>query len=143
MPISPLLPWVLDTHIWIRLLDGDPALDRPAFLKGIAERSAPGNLVLADISLWETSMLVAKGRLKLSLPVRDWLDHACRMPGLELVAINAAIAAESCSLPGSFHGDPADRLIVATARVMGCALVTFEQAILEWASDGWLHAIVP
>lgn len=130
--------WVLDTHIWIRILSGDPALDIPAFRKKLERQAAAGNLLLAAISLWECAMLVAKGRLKLNRDLEGWMAEAVMMPGLSLVPLDAAIAVESCFLPGSFHGDPADRQIVATARRRNACLVTLDREILAYAGEGWL-----
>jgi PIN domain nuclease of toxin-antitoxin system len=136
-------PWLLDTHIWIRLVNGDPVLNLPAFLSGIRQREAGGQLLLAAISLWETAMLVSKGRLSLTLPVRDWLEKATRMPGLSVLQLDPEIAADSCFLPGSFHGDPADRLIAASARCHDATLITFDQALLDYGKAGWLRAQAP
>jgi PIN domain nuclease of toxin-antitoxin system len=142
MPREPE-PWVLDTHIWIRLLNGDPAFDIPGFQAGIRERSESNSLHIASISLWETAMLSAKGRLKLIMPVVEWLDAALSFPGLSVVSIDAKIAADSSFLPGSFHGDPADRLITATARRLGAALITQDRAILEYGKEGWVQVLDP
>ena len=135
--------WLLDTHIWIRLLNGDPLLQSAVFLNGIREREQQGKIRIAAISLWETAMLVSKGRLSLSMPVREWLEKAVTMPGLSVLQLTAEIAADSCFLPGDFHGDPADRLITASARVHSATLVTFDQAILTYAAEGWVKAANP
>jgi PIN domain nuclease of toxin-antitoxin system len=135
--------WLLDTHIWIRLANGDPALNIPAFLSGIRQREADGGLLLAAISLWETAMLVSKGRLTLTMPVLEWLEKALRMPGLTLVQLDAEIAADSCFLPEGFHGDPADRLIAASSRRRDATLITFDQPLLDYGKEGWLRAKAP
>ncbi|MBU0936818.1 MAG: type II toxin-antitoxin system VapC family toxin [Spirochaetes bacterium] len=135
--------WLLDTHIWIRVLNGDAALNRPAFLASLAKHSAGNTLRLADISLWEAAMLTAKGRLKLDWPLVRWLEKAAGIPGLAVVPITPCIAADSATLPGSFHGDPADRLIVATARSINACLITLDAAILDYAAEGWLKAESP
>ena len=135
--------WLLDTHIWIRLANGDPALNLPAFLAGIRKREADGRLLLAAISLWETAMLVSKGRLTLTMPVLDWLEKALRMPGLNVVQLDAGISADSCFLPDGFHGDPADRLIAASSRRRDATLITFDQALLDYGKEGWLRAKAP
>ena len=135
--------WVLDTHVWIRLLAGDPEFQRTAFLAALEDRSKAGALRLAPISLWETAMLVSKGRLRLDLPVQAWLLKAMTMPGLELVPLGPEIAADSCFLPGDFHGDPADRLIVATTRRVGGTLITCDRAILDYGALGWVAVMDP
>ncbi|HPH03401.1 MAG TPA: type II toxin-antitoxin system VapC family toxin [Spirochaetota bacterium] len=135
--------WLLDTHIWIRILNGDEALRLPLFQKQLQKHALAGNLRIAAISLWETAMLVAKDRLKLTTEAETWLSTAVTMPGLSVIPIDPAIAVESCSLPGDFHGDPADRLIVASARLIDATLITLDRQILDWAKSGWLRAVAP
>ncbi len=135
--------WVLDTHIWIRLLNGDPVLNRPRFLEALNDVSRGQGLRIAAISLWETAKLAAKGRLKLTSPERDWLEAAQKMPGLAVVALSAEIATDSCFLPGTFHGDPADRLITATARCTGAWVITLDEAILDYGNAAWVRARSP
>lgn len=86
-------------------------------------------------------MLVAKGRLHLNLEVGIWLDRALSLPGVDLLPIEPAIAVDSVRLPGVFHADPADRLIVATARHWPATLMTADRAILQYADAGHLEAI--
>jgi PIN domain nuclease of toxin-antitoxin system len=74
-------------------------------------------------------MLVDRGRLALTLPLADWLELAAHPKSVDVVAISPAIAAEVAALPPSFHRDPADRLIVATCRVLGAAIVTHDRLI--------------
>ena len=95
-------------------LDGLPADDRP---------------LLCDISLWEVAMLVALGRLDLAEPLDSWLDAAADARTVRILPITPAIAGEVARLPATFHRDPADRLIVASCRVMQRALVTRDRAI--------------
>ena len=138
-----LEPWLLDTHIWIRLLNGDKELNKEPFLRGIDLRSQRSLLRIASISLWETAMLAAKGRITLSMPVEDWLKKARAMPGLSVVSISPEIAADSCFLPGAFHGDPADRLITASCRVTGARLITLDKTLLDYGRAGWVKALSP
>ena len=135
--------WVLDTHIWVRVLAQDVELSRPSFLRALAEVQQAQGLRLAAISLWETAMLVSKGRLKLEKPVLEWMQAALSVPGLELVPLGPEIAADSSFLPGEFHGDPADRQLVATARHLGAQLVTFDGAILAYGAQGWVSVVDP
>jgi PIN domain nuclease of toxin-antitoxin system len=81
-------------------------------------------------------MLVAKQRLVVSLPCQDWVRQALQVPGLSLVPLTPEIAVQASFLPGEFHGDPADRIIVATARATGAVIVTADQRILDYARDG-------
>jgi PIN domain nuclease of toxin-antitoxin system len=136
-------PWVLDTHIWIRVLHGDTALALPAFQERLAAQSAVGNLLLSAISLWETAMLVAKGRLALNRDLDGWLSAAVAMPGLVIVPLDVPIVIDSATLPGDCHGDPADRLITATARCRNARLITLDRRILDYAGQGWVRAVSP
>jgi len=135
--------WVLDTHVWIRLLSGDREFNIPRFLSELDAKADQGGLRLAAVSIWEAAMLAAKGRLKLAAPVEEWITRALAMPGLALVPLSPRVAVDSSFLPGQFHGDPADRQIVATARDCGGLLITLDQAILDYSRDGWVHARSP
>ena len=121
---------VLDTHAWIWWVDGDERLT-------LAQRDAiaaeEANLIgVSAISCWEVAKLVELGRVALSCSLEEWLDQALSYPGVQLIALTPEIATESTRLPGDFHRDPADQIIVATARVYGCSLVTSDEKILKY-----------
>jgi PIN domain nuclease of toxin-antitoxin system len=128
---------ILDTHIWIWWVAGKTQLP-PLYLNFIEAQSADG-LGICAISCWEVAKLVERDRLKLSIPVSDWISVAL-MPPCQLVPLSPAIAIESTQLPGSFHRDPADQMIVATARHLNCTLVTMDQLILAYPH---VRTIVP
>ena len=86
---------------------------------------------LADISLWETALLVSKGRLVLEDELEDWLKIAASAAVVRMCPITPTIASEISRLPASFHQDPADRLIVATARVHHIPLATMDRKIIS------------
>ena len=130
---------VLDTHALVWLLGGDRRLG-PRSRELIARAAEQGDVSFSAISAWEIAMLVAKGRLELDRDVLDWLEAAARLPGLGVTPLSTAIAVGSTRLPGELHGDPADRLIVATARHLGAALVTADRALLGYAASGHLEA---
>ena len=90
-------------------------------------------LLVSDISIWEVATLHSSGRIRLSLPLREWLDKAVAPPLGRRHGISPAIAAELARLPDSFHRDPADRILVATARVLGATLLTQDPRIVEAA----------
>jgi len=115
---------VLDTHIWIWWVHGDPQLP-PTYLTYI-QTHEPQTIGISAISCWEVAKLVEYNRLTLPLPVGDWLDQALIYPGVRLLELTPRIAVESTQLPGIFHRDPADQIIVATARVYNCPLVTLD-----------------
>jgi PIN domain nuclease of toxin-antitoxin system len=77
-------------------------------------------------------MLIAQGRLSVAITAEKWLDAALGIEGVELLPLTPKIAVESISLPGDFHKDPADRIIVATARIHGISLVTEDRAIRSY-----------
>ena len=86
-------------------------------------------------------MLVAKGRLLLGMDANSWMDQVTALPGIEIAPLSGRIAVESVSLPGSFHADPADRMIVATARCHKLPLMTADEAILAYSATGYLSTI--
>jgi PIN domain nuclease of toxin-antitoxin system len=77
-------------------------------------------------------MLVSKGRLKLDIPVGDWFENVIADSGIEILPLTPRITADAFALPGTFHGEPADKLIVATARDRDCVLLTVDSKILKY-----------
>ncbi|MNL55776.1 Ribonuclease VapC22 [compost metagenome] len=86
-------------------------------------------------------MLEAKGRVRFSSPCLDWIKTSAGLLRLEVLPISPEIAVESTRLPGGFHGDPADRLIVSTTRVENCVLLTQDELIREYARNGLVRVI--
>ena len=122
---------LLDTHIWVWWVDGSPQLG-PAQRKLVEAQETTG-LAVSVISCWEVAKLVEWNRLELRRPVAEWIEQALAYPGVRLLYLTPRIAVESCQLPGSFHRDPADQIIVATARIRGCPLLTADARILQYA----------
>jgi PIN domain nuclease of toxin-antitoxin system len=131
---------LLDTHALIWLIEGDDQLGDKAVHLIDRERAEDGAMIAA-ISLWETAMLIDKDRVSLSRSLPQWFDLVLSSPGFHLVPISPLIGADAGTLPGSIHGDPADRLIIATARALGCAVATVDQRILDYAASGQVRAI--
>lgn len=123
-------PLLLDTHaaIWSAL-----GTVTPSARKAIDAAAGRGELLLSPISAWEIGMLVAKGRLELAMPVETYVDTLYALPGVVTAALTPKIAAAAASLPGEPHGDPADRLLIATAAAFGATLVTRDERILHYA----------
>lgn len=88
--------------------------------------------MLSVISVWEVALLDAKGRITLSMDCAAWVRQALATPGLTLAPLTPEIAIQSTRLPGILHGDPADRLIVATARAHGAVLMTKDRKLLAY-----------
>lgn len=101
------------------------ARDRNA-LDDLPSGSRPG---LCDISLWEVALLAQLGRLRLDDDLEDWLRIAASPATVEVLPITTDVVAEMNRLPATFHQDPADRLIVATARAAGLPLATHDARI--------------
>lgn len=121
---------VLDTHIWVWWVQGDRALSRR--VGTLIERTERRGLVVSVISCWEVALLAARGRLELPVPLGQWMTTALAYPGVQLAMLTPEIAIDAATLPGTFHRDPADRLLAATARALDCPLVTSDAAILAY-----------
>lgn len=121
---------VLDTHIWIWLVTKDVRLTSP--IKAIIEDHIDTGLGLSVISCWEVAKLAERGRISFSIPLSEWMMQALAYPGIHVLALTPEIAIESTELPGNFHRDPADQIIVATARVHHLNLLTIDEKILEY-----------
>lgn len=119
---------VLDTHSWVWWATGSDELSRAARTRTEAA-VREDELLVSSISVWEVAMLVARGRLQLAIAVDAWVGQAERIPGLRFVPVTNAIALRSMQLPGRFHKDPADRIIVATALSHGAIVVTRDDRI--------------
>lgn len=119
---------LLDTHAWIWWLDRDRRLGRST-IEALDRLPADSRPWLSDISLWEVATLVERGRLSFSVPLEDWLDAAVHPRTVRVAPISAAVASAITALPATFHRDPADRVIVATCRVLGAPLVTKDRLI--------------
>ena len=121
---------VLDTHILLWWFNATSRLSaqQEAVLGSVAEEEP---LWVSDITLWEVATLNSLGRIKLHLPLREWLEQATAPPLVQRMSITPAVAAEVAALPDSFHRDPADRIIVASARVLGATLLTQDERIIK------------
>ena len=120
---------ILDTHIWIWWVDNNSRLTQP-YREWIQNYQFQG-LGISMISCWEVAKLVEVGRLTLSISVEEWLQGALAYPGVQLLDLTIPIIVESTRLTG-FHRDPADQIIVATARIYGYPLLTADAKILAY-----------
>ena len=119
---------LLDTHVWIWWMLGDPSLPR-AEREALDTLPADSRPVISAISLWEVATLVDLDRIKLDRPLEEWLGIAASPATVRIQPITTEIVAEMNRLPASFHRDPADRLIVATARSLKLPLATKDRKI--------------
>lgn len=132
---------LLDTHVWLWYAEGMTERLRPASIRKLDEARKRDGLIVSAISVWEIGMHAARGRIQLAIPLRDWVERALAESGISLVPLDAAVAAESTLLPGDPQGDPADRFLIATARVHGVALATRDEQILDYAKSGLLRVV--
>jgi len=121
---------ILGTHMWVWWVHRDEHLTIPQ--TAIIEANETDMIEVSAISVWEIAKLDEYNRLALPCPVPDWFEEALRNPGIRLVELTPEFAIESCKLPGDFHRDPADQIIVATARMYDCPLVTSDSRIQKY-----------
>ncbi|HET6764908.1 MAG TPA: type II toxin-antitoxin system VapC family toxin [Longimicrobiaceae bacterium] len=141
MPELRIPPLLLDTHIWIWAMDGRGGEMSAAALEAVHAASARGGLLVSAISAWEVAMLQAKGRLRLGMDTAEWVRRALAAPGVRVAELTPQVAVDSAELPGEVHGDPADRILMATARQTGATLVTRDGRILDYARSGYLAVL--
>lgn len=122
---------LLDTHVLVWWLSGQDDLLSASARQAI-ERERSGEMLVSSISAWEIAMLVARDRLVLSMDVAEWLRNAGEIESLTFMPVDNEIAVRSTELPGVFHKDPADRIIVATSRKFGASLVTADRKLLDY-----------
>lgn len=141
MPHNDHAPLVLDTHVWIWLFEGHKQLAKQSLRNTLDQAALDGRIFIPSIALWELAMLEAKGRVTLAMELHDWIDKALSFPGHQLAPMTPGIAVDSTRLPGAFHGDPADRIIAATARALNARLVTADKAIIRYARSKHLQVL--
>lgn len=138
MPSSPEV--LLDTHVWVWMLEGLADRIGARVRRLVSRASREGRLRVSPISAWEIGMLVSKDRLSFGEPCDQWVQRATSAPGLSVAELTPEIAVESSFLPGTFHGDPADRMLIATARTRAATLLTADERILAYGRQGYVRA---
>lgn len=133
-------PLIIDTHIFLWLMEGNPELS-PKEIKCIQQFSKNDAILVSAISIWEIACLQKMGRITLKQPTENWVEEALQSPAIALAPLTPAILCESVALPGDFHKDPADRMIVATTRIMKATLLTRDKKILEYADNGFINCV--
>jgi PIN domain nuclease of toxin-antitoxin system len=132
---------LLDTHIWIWYVENETRHFSKRIVPLVEGGVRRGDIVISAISVWEIAQLEVARRLELSLEVRAWVGRALAFPGVRLKGLSPSIAIESTRLPGDVHRDPADRILIATARQLGAALVTCDERILGYAKKGHVRVV--
>lgn len=128
---------LLDTHSLIWVAEKNPRLGPDA--KRIEAES--DQVYVSAITAWELGLLVGRGKLTLNMPIELWLQTSAQNGRTSTVPVTSDIALRAGLLPEPIHGDPGDRIIIATARALGCPLLTADHAILDYAAAGHVRAI--
>lgn len=126
---------LLDTCALIWIANGD-LISEPA-RAAIADAERNGRIYVSPISAWEVGTLAAKGRIRLALAAETWFDRVCGAPAVELTDLSVKVLIRSTTLPGTPPADPADRIIISTARELGVPIVTRDKKILAYSGEGW------
>jgi len=135
---SPLL--LVDTHTLIWMVEEAPRLGVQT-AEALNKAGRGNRIAVSAITPWEIALLVSKGRLRLGADVMQWIREALTKPGVQLAPLEPEIAVASTRLPFEMHPDPADRILVATARHLGATLVTADGALLGFARQGHFVAL--
>ncbi len=128
--------YLLDTHVWFWLVRGREGRLSAGTAAKLEQTALGAPLGVSVISIWEIALLAGKGRIGLGMPVHEWVESALNHPGFMLIGLEPEIAIESCNLPAGFHVDPADRFLVATARLKNAVIVTRDKRILKYGKQG-------
>jgi len=130
--------FLLDTHIWVWLQEEDRTKLKRSAIAEAEEWNDQQRLHISAISVWEIAQLASTKRISLSLSIDAWMQNALDDPALALLPLSTQVLMEATRLPGTIHKDPADRMIVATARHHGLTLLTRDDDILNYATQGYL-----
>ncbi|MBI5217254.1 MAG: type II toxin-antitoxin system VapC family toxin [Ignavibacteriae bacterium] len=121
---------LLDTHIWVWWVQKDSRLSNRQI--EIIFKNEKGGLGVSVFSIWEVAKLIERKKIMFKKPIEEWIDIALRYPGITLIDLNPQIAIESTRLPGNFHRDPADQIIVATSRLLDIPILTSDKKIFNY-----------
>lgn len=122
---------VLDTHVWLWWLH-DPARLSQAAEELIQQEQASGTLIISAISVWEVAVKVQSGKLAIPMDIYRWYESARSYPATIIEPLSPLDAIASTQLPGNFHKDPADRIIISLARRLAVPLLTCDRKILDY-----------
>jgi PIN domain nuclease of toxin-antitoxin system len=125
------MTYLLDTSTWIWLVESPSKLSTK--VANITSKIDNAPFGLSTISIWEVAKKVSLGKLAISSPLQYWMSKAVREPFIQPIPLSVEIALESNQLPGIFHNDPADQIIVATARIMNLTILAKDDLILKYS----------
>jgi len=130
---------LLDTHVWLWFARGNADRLADGARLQIEDATYQGKLAVSAITVWEIAMLEVKDRITLGAPCEKWVANALKLPGLRLIGPEPETAIASTRLPGKFHPDPADHILVATARALDATLSTVDERIIAYGKAGYLR----
>jgi len=123
---------LLDTHAWLWWASASPELPSSA-RESIGQAVRDSEAAISCISAWEISLLLARNRLELAMRVEECVEAFDEMARLSFIPVTNPIGLRAVALPASFHSDPADRIIVATAQALDATLITRDARIRAYA----------
>lgn len=132
---------LLDTHVWLWYAEGVAGKLSAKNIAALERSRRDAGLWVSAPSVWEIGMLERRGRIQLSAPLRSWVERALAAPGIRFLPLDAAAAVESTLLPGQLHADPADRFLIAAARVADLTLATRDAQILKYGRQGRVRTL--
>ncbi|HLX16337.1 MAG TPA: type II toxin-antitoxin system VapC family toxin [Bradyrhizobium sp.] len=138
--MSELSPLLLDTHAAIWITEDQP-LAKEAIEAIDAAYRAEGIIFVSAITAWEVGLLVSRNRLSLVARPERWFQRLLAIPGVRLADLSPDILIASSFLPGEPPRDPADRIILATARELGATLITRDRLLLKYGENGQVSTI--
>jgi PIN domain nuclease of toxin-antitoxin system len=137
---NPAAGLLLDTHTFLWMVEGHSHLGAESAIK-LNQASREDRIAVSAITPWEIAVLAAKKRIDLHRDPLEWVSAALSLPGVHLVGLEPEIAVASAGLPFDMHADPADRILVATARHLGATLVTADKPLLDLGKKGFFRVI--
>jgi PIN domain nuclease of toxin-antitoxin system len=133
-------PLLLDTCATIWIANEEPISQSTSeAIRRAREDDEP--IFVSPITAWELGLLVSRGRMILQMPPERWFFRLLQAPGLQLADMPPELLIASSFLPGMPPRDPADRILAATARQHGYALVTRDRLLLDYAEQGHIQAL--
>ena len=133
---------LLDTHVWIWLMLGDERLNL-SFRHAVEQYKDKERILVSAISVWELGMLVERKRIQLEIDCLDWVEQVFESSNVNLIPLTPRIAIQSTRLPETPHGDPADRILIATAHEYNAILITHDQKILDYGKSKFIGVYDP
>jgi len=130
---APTGPLLLDTHIWLWMLEGETRRMSSSVIQLLRDEAKNESLLVSDISFWEVANKSAKGKLTLSIDAVIWLEKAGGAPGVTYLPVERSALIQSTRLRGEAPGDPVDRILLATAQLNAASLVTCDAQIIDYA----------